>query len=69
MIGVNVRVEDVIDLDPGCLGGLKISVGISQGIDDRSGLLAAAANEVGDSDRIGMEKLTENHGVALPAKE
>ena len=63
---MDMRVNDVMYLHAGIVGGLQVGLNIADGIDDRPGGFATAAEEIGDSDWIAMQELAENHGLALP---
>jgi hypothetical protein len=50
---------------PGIFCGLKVGLDIANRIDHGCRCLATAAEEVRDADRIMMQELTQDHGLAL----
>src|SRR5260221_3051899 len=62
MIGVNMRVDDVENANPGVLGRVDIRGDLAHGIDDGGRRLSTAAEEVGDRDGIGAQELSQDHG-------
>ena len=59
MIGVNVGIDHEVDFHAGILRDLKVGSDIANGVDDRRRCLAAAAEQVGDADRVIMQELTD----------
>ena len=68
VIGVNVGVDHEVDFHAGIFCGLKVGLDIANGINHRCRRLATAAEEVGDANRIMMQELAQNHGLALLSK-
>jgi hypothetical protein len=66
VIGMDMRVDDVMYPHAGIVGGLQVGLNVADRINDRPGRFATAAEEVGDADWIAMQELSENHGLALP---
>lgn len=67
MIGVNVRVDDEMDTHARRFGREQIRLDRADRIDHRASRASAAAEKVGDADRVPMEELKEDHGLrSLP---
>ena len=65
MIGVNVRVDDEPDAHAGFLRRAQIDLDVADGVDHCPGGLAAAAEQIGDADRSGVQELAQDHRLAL----
>ncbi len=61
VIGMDVRVNDVANLQPGLSGRVEIARDVADRVDDRAGGLAAAAEQIRDADRIGVQELSQDH--------
>jgi len=66
VIGMDMGVQDEPKPEPGALRGSKVELRIAHGIDDGARCLAAATEQVGDPDRIGVQELSEDHGLRSP---
>ena len=56
---MDVRVDDVKDPHTARLGGAQVRLDIPDGIHDSAAGLAAAAEEIRDRDRFGVQKRTQ----------
>jgi hypothetical protein len=65
VVGMNVRVDDEADAHSRVLGCAQVRPDVTSRVDHGTGRMPAAAEEVGDADRIVMQELTEDHGLAL----
>ncbi len=61
MIRVDVRVDDVANLQPRLSGRVEIARNVAGWIDHRADGLAAAAEQVGNANRIGVQELSQDH--------
>ena len=68
MVGMDMRIDHVEDAHARRRGRLEIGRDVADGIDDGRGRLAAAAEEVGGGDGIGMKKLSQDHGASSVAR-
>ena len=62
---MDMRVDDEMYPHAGIVGSLQVGLNVANRINYGARSLAAAAEEVGDADRIAMQELAENHGLAL----
>jgi hypothetical protein len=67
MISMDMRVDDKMDAHAGVVGRPQIWCDIAHRIDDGTGGVSAAAEQVCDRNRIGVEKLTQNHAASTSA--
>jgi hypothetical protein len=67
MIRVDVGVDDVIDAHSRRFRGAEIGRDIADRIDDRSGRLASAAEEIGDGNGIDVQELAQDHAMLHPS--
>jgi hypothetical protein len=65
---MDMRVDDEKYLHAGIVGGSQVGLDIANRINYGPGGFAAAAEEIGDADRLAMQELAENHGLALPSE-
>ena len=65
MIGVDMGIDDEADAHSGVVGNLQVWCDVADRIDDGTSGMPAAAEQVGDGNRIGMEELTHDH-AGLP---
>ena len=68
VIGVNMRVDDVVDFHACRLRGAQVGVRVGNGINNCRRTFAAAAEQVRDADRIIMQELAQDHRLALPSQ-
>src|SRR5579859_873639 len=68
MIGVDVGVDHIVDAHARPLGRLDVGLDVADGIDHGGRRLASTAEKVGDADRLEVQKLAYDHGVASPYK-
>ena len=65
MVGVNVRVDDILDRHPCLLRDAQVRRRRVDWIDDDGRRLAASPKQVGRSDDgIGVKKLAKDHGTS-----
>ncbi len=65
VIGMQMRIDDEVDAHASRFGCAQIRLDGPGRIDDGTGRLAAAAEQIGDADRIGVQELTEDHALAF----
>jgi hypothetical protein len=65
MVGVNMRIDDEMDTHAGGFRRAQIRLDRANRVDYGASGAAAAAEEVGDADRVLMEELTKDHGLVL----
>jgi hypothetical protein len=63
MVGMNVGVDDKEDAHAGGLCGAQMKLDLADRIDDGAGRASTAAEQVGDTDWLTVQELTDDHGL------
>ena len=67
MIGMDMSIDDEVDAHANLVGASQIRCDVADRVHDCTRGMSAAAEQIGDRNRIGMEELTQDH-ACLPQR-
>jgi hypothetical protein len=65
MIGMDMGIDDELDAHPGFVRDAEVWFNVAQRVYDGAGGVPAAAQQVGNCDRIAVEELAQDHACLL----